>query len=187
MVEIKVTMKQKQRCYNFAKEIIEGNNQFNRFAQSNLTQINRTYIGKLAELIFFDYIKSLGIKINEGDMFKIYEGQKNVDAYDFVLPNNKTIDIKTASLPFHKRIMIPIDQFISLKKDYYVGIRLNFSAIDKKIEPFSIETAIIYGYTTRKILEKKQTSNFGEGNCKAIELTELKDINYIINLFRNES
>ncbi len=184
MIQLSVTDLQKQRCYNFAKEIIEGNNQFNRFAQTVSIQINRTYVGKLAELIFLDYLNSLGFKIKEGDMFKIYDGQENADTYDFILPNNETIDIKTASLPFHKRIMVPLDQFISLKKDYYVGIKLNFVTEGKNIEPFNIQTAIIYGYTSRENLENKPTENFGEGDCKAILLTELKDINYLVSLFK---
>ena len=49
-------------------------------------------------------LKENEIDYDEGDMFEIFEGQENADTYDFVTPCKKSIDIKTASLPFHSRI-----------------------------------------------------------------------------------
>lgn len=173
------------RCLAFATKIIEDNNQYNRFKQNNATQINRTYIGKLAELIFYDYLVDQGIAVQEGDMFQIFPGAENADGSDFTLPNGKTIDIKTASLAFHKRIMVPISQF-HLKKDYYVGIRLFFDTVgnSRTIRPESITRAVIHGYATRQALENRPTEHFGEGPCKAVLLTSLMPIEGLVEGFR---
>lgn len=182
---LKISNEQKKRCLNFAVEIIKGENQFNRFNQNQLTQINRTYVGKLAEYIFLHFLNDNGIEYDEGDMFQIFEGQENVDSYDFITPNNKSIDIKTASLPFHKRIMIPHSQF-HLRKDYYVGIKLNFKNIkNHNIDPMDIETCKIWGYVERSIMERQPTQFFGEGNCKAYPLTNLKTIKDLLKLFKS--
>jgi hypothetical protein len=182
MITVNVTEEQKIKCWQFAENIINEGNQFDRFQKSKDIQILRTYVGKLAEYIFYHYIKSKGIDYEIGDMFEIYSGTENVDLYDFVLPSGRTIDIKTASLPFHKRIMIPISQF-HLKKDFYVGIKLLFSVDERIISPMSIRKAIIYGYIDRKSLEERPTENFGEGDCKSFMLTELMDIEHLINYF----
>ena len=184
MITLFITQEEKNRSLNFAKEIINGGNQFDRFNQSNSTQIIRTYVGKLAEYIFLHFLHSRNIVVPEGDMFEIYIGSQNVDACDFVLPNGQSIDIKTASLPFHKRIMVPITQF-HLRKDFYVGIKLNFNTSTKLIDVDNIKTAIIHGYTTRETLETQPTQNFGEGFCKAYPLTSLLNIEQLIKMYND--
>ena len=56
-----ITPDMKERAWNFAEEIITGNNQYNRILPdeikgneelSNLIRIQRTYVGKLAECVF---------------------------------------------------------------------------------------------------------------------------------------
>jgi hypothetical protein len=178
-----ITLEEKNRCLKFATEIIKGGNQFNRFNQNQITQINRTYVGKLAEYVFLHFLNDNGIEYSEGDMFEIFEGQENADTYDFVTGNGKSIDIKTASLPFHKRIMIPISQF-HLSKDYYVGIKLNFkNTSGRNINPMDIDSCQICGYIERSVMENQPTQYFGEGNCKAYSLNNLKPINDLLKLF----
>ena len=184
MIHLIVSQQQKDRCYEFATEIIEGENQFNRFRQTSSIQIQRTYIGKLAELLFREYLESRGIDIPIGDMFTIFPGQENVDGYDFLLPNGEVIDIKTASKSFHSRIMVPIDQFAS-RKDYYVGIKLNFHS--NVFNYNNIDSADIYGYVTRETMERQPTQNFGEGFCKSYLLDRLIDIEPLITLYLDES
>ncbi|UEG49074.1 hypothetical protein LK994_10575 [Ferruginibacter lapsinanis] len=179
---LQINQEEKDRCYQFAESIIGGGNQFNRFNQNRTVQVHRTYIGKLAEYVFLHFLHSNGIDYEEGDMFEIFEGAENADTYDFVLPNGETIDIKTASLPFHRRIMIPISQF-HLRKDYYIGIKLNFESLNRTILPFSITNCVLYGYVQREIMERQPTQNFGEGDCKAYELNRLVDIGNLINMF----
>lgn len=141
-------------------------------------------MGKLGEYVFLKFLQENGINCEEGDMFEIFQGQENADTYDFITTNKKTIDIKTASLPFHSRIMVPISQF-HLKKDIYVGIKLLFlNTIGQKIKPMEIDFCYIYGYIEREVLEQQPTKYFGEGNCKAFPLSNLKPINNLIELFK---
>jgi len=183
MITLSVTPEEIDRCYAFAKKIIEGGNQFNRFNQNIKTQINRTYIGKLAEYVFLHYLHSQGVKYAEGDMFEVFEGQENADTYDFVLPSGQSIDIKTASLPFHSRIMAPMSQF-HLKKDFYVGIKLNFTMEKDEIIPSKISSCILHGYADRAYLEALPVQNFGEGDCKAVPLNKLQPINFLIDMYK---
>ena len=143
---IKICEYDKQRCLKFAKDIIYSSNQYNRFSQTTQIQIERTYVGKLAELMFLRYLNSNSKSYDEGDMFEIFQGQQNVDSYDFITKEGYTIDIKTASKPFHKRIMVPIDQ-LNVKKDIYVGIKLNFSSMNGPyINLYDINDCKIFGY-----------------------------------------
>ena len=178
-----VSKEEKERCYAFAEDIIKGGNQFNRFSQSEITQIHRTYTGKLAEYIFLNLLHERSVNYDEGDMFEIFEGSGNSDTYDFISPQGYTIDIKTASLPFHKRIMVPMSQF-HLIKDFYVGIKLNFkNVVGQTIQPFDIDNCTIHGYVKRLTLVERPVEYFGEGNCKSVLLNELNDVERILKLF----
>ena len=171
------------KCYNFSKSIISSSNQYNRFLQSQSMQIERTFAGKLGEYAFLLLLDKKGISYPEGDMFEIFNGQSNVDSFDFKTPVGKLIDIKVASKPFHKRIMVPIDQF-SLIKDYYVGIKLDFEVDSQsKLIINSVKNALIYGYCLRQKLENIQTRDFGEGLCKHILLKDLQSIDVILEQF----
>jgi hypothetical protein len=185
MVERKINQLQAKKCHEFATKIITESNQYNRFNKSTDIQIIRTYVGKLAEVVFLEYLLELGVDAEEGDMFEIFAGAENADGFDFTLPNGQTIDIKTASLPFHSRIMVPITQF-HLKKDYYVGIKLYFTTLNiQEILEFKIDKAVIFGYATRQEFEQMPTANYGEGNCKAISLNALHPISELIKKFRD--
>ena len=124
MINIAISKKDINKCFNFSKAIIQTNNQFNRFHKSQQIQIERTFIGKIAEYIFLKFLRNNGVNYPEGDMFDIFEGKENVDSFDFITMSGNTVDIKTASKTFHKRIMIPISQW-HLEKNYYVGIRIH--------------------------------------------------------------
>jgi len=178
-----ITEREKEKCLYFAEVIVTTSNQYNRFNQNIQTQINRTYIGKLGEYVFLHFLNSKGIDYPEGDMFEIYDGEQNADDHDFVTATGEGVDIKTASLPFHKRIMVPESQF-HLKKDWYVGIKLNFNNVKgSKIDPMDIKDAYIHGYIDRETLERQPTQHFGEGRCKAYELRRMRPIKELINRF----
>lgn len=184
MIRLAVNPNLVERSYKFSCEIIRHQNQFNRFGRSENVQIIRTHVGKLAELLFLQYLKDNKIESVEGDMFTIYQGAENADDFDFVLPNGQSIDIKTASKSFHRRIMIPLSQF-HLRKDYYVGIKLNFNTDQVgNIMPREISDAILHGYATREMFENSQTMNYGEGNCKSVLLSSLLPINNLLALYR---
>jgi hypothetical protein len=182
-----ITEEEKLRCLDFATQIIRGNDQYNRFGQDEQVQIDRTYIGKLAEYAFYHLLIERGVEYELGNMFEIYEGAENADEFDFITANDETVDIKTASLPFHSRIMVPIDQY-RLRKDFYVGIKLNFIGVEgRTIDPMNIESCRLCGYTTRAVLDLRPTEFFGEGNCKAISLNQLDEIEQLLNRFEVEA
>lgn len=170
----------REKSLNFAKELIDTNNQYNRLKNSTKKRVERTFVGKLAEMAFLKHLHNIGIIYEDKGMFEIYDGQKNVDSFDFKTIYDETIDIKSASKPFHQRIMVPIDQFESISKDYYVGVKLNTKLKNDFIKINSIHTADIYGYCSYDELEKRITKNFGEYKCKAINLDELEDINDLL-------
>lgn len=173
MILLPISESQKEKAKEFAEGLIATGRQPNRFNQPREIQEERTMIGKLGEILFFDYMQSQGIELNEGNMLDTGIGDGLFGEYDFITPKGETVDIKTASRPFHKRIMIPMAQFEKHKKDYYVGVKLNLET----------DSARIYGYTTKEILEKNPVEFFGEGKCKAIELEKLMDLSFIKNLF----
>ena len=184
MINVNITQEMIEKCYRFSSQIILGDNQYDRLPATLYERIERTFVGKLAEYVFLNYLRSRGIYYNEGDMFQIFEGQQNVDGYDFRTRNGRTVDIKSASKPFHKRIMIPIDQFNNIPKDYYVGIKIHSElSADGLININSIHSATIYGYCEYTYLERFTTSNFGEGPCKAIQLNKLMDIERLVRMF----
>ncbi|MFW6015672.1 MAG: hypothetical protein ACOCRK_04485 [bacterium] len=173
-----------KRCYDFANEIINTNNQYNRLPATIDRRIERTFVGKLAEYSFLLFLKEEGINYPEGDMFQIFNGQENVDNYDFITNNGNAVDIKSASKPNHRRIMVPIDQFNNIPKDYYVGIKLNTEVTDDdKIIINSIQSARIYGYCTYQSLQQTHTRSFGEGPCKHMYLNRLHNIYDLIRMF----
>jgi hypothetical protein len=182
-VTIQISESDKVRCLKFAQDIINSSNQFNRFSKTKTKQIERTYIGKLAELMFLKLLKSNSIPYDEGDMFEIFEGQQKADSYDFITRDGYTIDIKTASKPFHSRIMVPLDQ-LHVKKDIYVGIKLNFiSSNSYDLSLADIYDCKIFGYIKYQNLIAKPTYNFGEGLCKSIMLNELRPVQRLLKLF----
>ena len=169
------------KSLDFSKKIILENDQYNRFDKSSKIQIERTFVGKLAEVAFINFFKEIKVPIKIDDLFAIFKGSENVDKFDIQFSNGKIADVKCASKPFHKRIMVPIDQFNNLKKDYYLGIKLNFELDEKKmIIPHSIKEGLIYGYIVREKLEKSSTANFGEGYCKHELLENLDPIEELV-------
>ena len=181
-------------AYQFSEDIIMQDNQFDRMLPTyarnkndiNIIRINRTYVGKLAELCFKAYLNSRNIYVDVADMFEIFEGQENVDDSDFCLPNGNTIDIKAAVFNNHRSLVVPIDQFINTPKDYYVGIKFECPAIKNDYRLIKKDTflkATIKGFCRYDELKDKKTINLGEFDCKAISLEKLNDINELINMF----
>lgn len=195
MTLIEITQQMRDSAYEFSNNIILQNNQYDRMLPANVTdtrgknliRINRTYVGKLAELCFFQYLRREGIFVDTGDMFTIFEGQENADRSDFCLPDGRTVDIKAAVFRNHRNLVVPIDQCIHTPKDFYVGIKFcgDIGKNDYRLigrDTFS--QAIIKGYCTRRALEAQRTMNLGEFDCKALPLDRLAAIDGLIALFR---
>lgn len=205
-IKVEVTEDMIEKCYSFASKIILGDNQYDRLPATIDKRIERTFAGKLAELAFHKYLTEQGKEVPLGDMFKIFEGQNKTDGCDFRTKDGKTIDVKSASRIDHYMIMVPIDQFESIPKDYYVGVKINTGVTkDKDIPVDAIKTATIYGYCEYEYLRKKETKNYlpkdsrdkkskliestgeileyEEGDCKPAQLARLWDIKKLINEF----
>ena len=184
MIDIIITKEDINRCHDFAKAIIQTRNQYNRFHKNQSIQIERTFIGKIAEYIFLRYLNEYGKDFPESVMFDIFEGQENVDSFDFKTKFGHTVDIKTASKSFHQRIMVPITQW-HLEKDYYVGIRIHTESdgFNGPIILDSISKATIYGFCNRKQIGSSQTKNYGDGPCKHYLLTDLNNIERLLDQF----
>lgn len=197
---IDVNDKMKKHAFDFASEIITTNNQYDRLnpdilrhsrdiATKDKIRIQRTFVGKLGEIIFLKFLYEKGKPVNFDGMFDIYEGAGVVDDYDFVTKDRKSVDIKTGFRPNHKNLLINVEQFYTKnkKKDYYVGIKLDGQDKDvtiKEIDIDSINYGIIYGYAEFEYLKEHcKTRNFGEGNARYIAYDNLLPINDLVEKF----
>ena len=82
-------------------------------------------VGKLGEIAFACFLNRNNKRIAGNDeMFEVWKNVYAADRTDFLTGDNRTIDIKTASKRFHRRITIPEDQFLYRASDIYVGIRI---------------------------------------------------------------
>lgn len=176
---VDITSQMKQRSLEFATAIVNSNNQYSRLVPDfalkdfNLQQrieTQRTYVGKLGELAFLEYLNFNNVYPNTDDMFEVYQGQTNTDNFDFNI-NGYSIDIKTGFRTIHSKLLINMEQFIGIPKDFYVAIYLN--AIDshsnnKIIDLNSITEATIKGYADWNYLSNRTDNirDFGEGHAK---------------------
>jgi len=152
-------------------------------------ETQRTYIGKLGELVFLELLSNSNINYPTDAMFEIYDGQENVDEFDFRTVQGNTVDIKTGFRSNHTRLLINRDQFENSPKDYYVGIKLNATDTpnnDYLVEWDSIHTAFVEGYADREFLSSHvEYQNFGEGPAKSRAYNRLLAINRLLTQFQH--
>jgi hypothetical protein len=166
---IKISDEDIKKCNEFANEVVTET--YNRFHQNKKIRTERIFYGKLGEVIFLKFLQSKGIFPDVDDMFKVFSGETNVDKFDFITKQRKKIDIKTAYENYHKRILIPYDQFENEKaKDFYVGIKINLTNL----------VAEILGFCDKKKLNENGKINFGEGFAYWEYLNNLKPISELI-------
>ena len=133
---VEITEDMKALALDFAKNIILTDNQYSRLLPENVKnshdvslqqkiEIQRTYMGKLGELAFAKFLDEKGKQVDIRGMFQIYEGQTNVDNFDFRTRNGMSVDIKTGFRNIHRRLLVNVEQFENLPKDYYVAVKLN--------------------------------------------------------------
>ena len=196
---VDITEEMRNQALSFSEEIIRRDNQYDRLLPKKIREcgdeelkkkfrIQRTYIGKLGELAFKAYLEEKGKTVNTDDMFVIYEGQENVDEFDFVTTDNKSVDIKTGYLENHKRLMVNCEQFLNNRKDYYVGIKLATTTErvvfgNVLVDFNNITSATIYGYCDYEFLNRQETRDFGEGPAKARFYNALMGIDKLLEKF----
>lgn len=184
---VKITPKMRECAYHFAVKIETEKNQYARLHQPLTELIETTYVGKLGELAFLSYLNNEGRFPNTNEMFKIYEGQENVDSYDFVQKNGKKVDIKTGYLSKHKRLMVNTSQLKNNPKDIYVGVKLftNAKAPDTAGEANinSWTSACIEGFAFKDEVVKAGSKNWGKDYANAINYNDLRDVNALVRYF----
>lgn len=195
-VEVDETMR--ASALTFAKDIILTDNQYSRLLPASIREhpdidmqhkieIQRTYIGKLGELAFVRFLHEKGKRVNVDGMFQIYEGQDQVDSFDFITRTRRLVDVKTGFRSIHKRLLVNVEQFDNIPKDYYVAVKLNAVDVnpqDKLVDWNSISTAEIIGYAEYNYMERNAgIRDFGEGPARWLMYDRLMGIDRIIDEF----
>ena len=104
--EVDIDVDMRRDALQFAKDIILSDNQYSRLLPENIKnsndvstqqkiEIQRTYMGKLGEIVFLKLLNSKGKIVNTQGMFEIYEGQDNVDSFDFETIDGESVDVKS--------------------------------------------------------------------------------------------
>jgi hypothetical protein len=166
---VRISKEDIEKCKCFAGEVLKET--YNRFKQTDKIRTERIFFGKLGEVIFLRFLEERGIFPNVQGMFEVFSGETNVDKFDFITKSDKKIDVKTAYEKYHKRILIPYDQFEKNKaKDYYVGIKIH-------LKDFLAE---IMGFCDKDRLKQNGKADFGEGLAYWEFLDNLKPISELV-------
>ncbi len=196
---VNITAEMKKDAFDFAKNIILGDNQYSRLLPNNIKnsndvdmknklEIQRTYIGKLGELAFLELLNEKGIKVDTKGMFTIYKGKTNVDEFDFSLPNKQTIDVKTGFRQNHSRLVINCEQFDNDPKDYYVAVKLNASDTDKTnklVDLDSITRGEIEGFAEYSFIKRyAEIHDLGEGDARCLDYSRTMGIDFLLTKFK---
>jgi len=80
----------------------------------------KMFEGKLGEKIFKLFLLENRIRFVEDET-----GYENADLFDFKLPNDFLIDVKTRTKDYHTRTLEMVEQFEAKPKDIYVSVRLD--------------------------------------------------------------
>lgn len=186
----------RQTALKFAKDIILSGNQYSRLLPEQVRnsndvsmqkkiEIQRTYIGKLGELVFVKFLEESGKAVNTDGMLEVYEGQDNVDPYDFMTLRGHSVDVKTGFRNIHTRLLVNVEQFYNIPKDYYAAVKIEAADTDsgqKLVDWESINQASILGYAERNYMEgHAQVRDFGEGDAKWLFYNKLLGIDSLLN------
>lgn len=184
---VEFTQDMRDTAYDFAYKLETKNNQYPRLGQKENELIETTFIGKLGELAVLSYLNQNGKFPDTEDMFKIFEGQENVDSCDFQLKDGKTVDVKTGYLEYHKRLMVNQSQLDNSPKDIYIGVKLFTASASPKqagnTDKNAWVKAEINGWTTHDKLASVKTRYWGHDYAYALFYTELDSIETLLQLF----
>lgn len=196
--EVDIDVDMRRDALQFAKDIILSDNQYSRLLPENIKnsndvstqqkiEIQRTYMGKLGEIVFLKLLNSKGKIVNTQGMFEIYEGQDNVDSFDFETIDGESVDVKSGFRTIHTRLLVNIQQFDRSPKNYYVGVKLNAqdtNSEQKLVDWDNITLATVKGYAEFSYMQKYAgVKDFGEGPARWLPYSKLMGIDRLINLF----
>ena len=135
-----------RRAREFAQNAAPWN--YNRGGVDEPEGVRRLLVGKLGEIAFSRFLQRNDKRIAGNEhMFEVWEDVYAADLQDFLTGDNRTIDIKTASRDFHRRITIPEEHFVDRPADFYAGIRI---AED-------LSHAVVVGYASHDYVRRNGT------------------------------
>jgi hypothetical protein len=165
-----ITDQQKIDSLKYAVTQVDNGKAYNRFNMSRDEQIERWYIGKLGEMVFFNLLAKNGIHIDYSGLFP-----HQADEYDFLMPNKSIkIDVKSCT-PYDRYLLVPKEQMLKLAKiDIYVGV-----IVDEKNSKGFVD-----GYIWKEELIKNTdevvSKRMPDGECYNARLVDLKSIDKIL-------
>lgn len=184
ILKIMIDSEMREKAYKFATEIEKTKNQFARLNQDESVLIETTYIGKLGEEVVLNYFKMVNQKIETNQMFEIFEGQTNVDDFDFRMSDGNTVDVKNGYLEKHKRLMVNASQLFKISKDIYIGVKVftNGDPIRNAGELNWQQCTFgrIQGWISKEELKTFKSENWGKAQSVAVPYNQLHDIAELI-------
>lgn len=195
---ISVSEEMKRAALDFAQRIITTDNQYSRLLPASIrrsrdadmqqkVEIQRTYMGKLGELVFLHFLEENHKQVRTDGMFDVFAGQANVDSFDFQTADGRSVDVKTGFCANHQRLLVNIEQFNNIPKDFYVAVKIDAVDVDpvyKLVDWERISTAKIVGYAEYSYMQAHAgIGNFGEGNARFLFYDRLLGIDRLLSLF----
>lgn len=120
-------------------------------------------------------------------MLTVFEGQTQVDSFDFKTRDEATVDVKTGFLPNHRRLLVNTEQFDRCPKDIYVAMKLHTVLLDEKTKLVnwqSIDSAQILGYAEYAYMKQHAgVRDFGEGEARWLHYHSLLGIDRLLPRF----
>lgn len=195
---VHVNERMRNMALDFAKKIILTDNQYSRLlpievrsskdvSMQHKIEIQRTYMGKLGEIAFAKFLYKNNKNLNINGMFDVFEGQENVDSFDFMTTTGNSVDVKTGFRSIHQRLLVNTEQFDNTPKDYYVAVKVDAVDTDshkKLVDWDNISNATIIGYADYYYMQTHASiKDFGEGPARWLFYNKLMGIDKLLNLF----
>jgi len=170
---IKIPIEYIQEAYEYATKSRAYTSNRHDFHEGGLEAKQRKmFEGKLGEKIFKKVLKDHNIQFKEDKT-----SHTEADLYDFKMPDNTTIDVKTRTKSFHTRTLEMVEQFEKKPKDIYVSVRL----FTERKEGFVI------GWCTKEDIKQiNRIENNGYLDNYVLYDNELRPLHELIQLFEDK-
>lgn len=133
---------------------------------------HKMFEGKLGEKIFKMILNENNIAYNEDN-----SSHTEADLFDFIMPDNATVDVKTRTQVFHTRTLEMVEQYHKNPKTLYVSVRLFTEA----------KQGFIIGWCTKEdIININRIENNGYLDNYVLHDNELKPIADLIDIFKQK-
>ncbi len=186
IVTVEITEDFIEKAKDFA--IMKQKSSYKRLGEKDKEeQHQHLFIGKLTELVGQEGLKNKNIPHYCPDKLKVVEEEFYKDVADCILfpktDKQMKADFKSAWQSFHRRILVPQDQYLNQKKDIYIGIRLH--CIDAKpipAFPNFKRKAEICGWVKREELHEPDESSSRRFPAYWANLTEMHQLDDLLKI-----